>query len=196
MTNMPRIAPVTEPYADDVAASLKGMMGKGRDIEPLSLFRTMVTHMPLVRAFGPLGRYMLASPEAGGASYDLRSRKIVIDRVTARCGCEYEWGVHIAGYAEKAGFGAVDIASIVHGSGTDACWSPRDRALIDMVDNLHDSGKLSDAAWDALSEHFEHRQILDLFVLAGWYHAISYIANGAQVAQEHWAVRFPVEAAA
>ena len=30
-------------------------------------------------------------------------------------------------------------------------------------------------------------QVLDLLLLAGWYHAISYAANAARVAPEEWA---------
>jgi len=37
-------------------------------------------------------------------------------------------------------------------------------------------------------------QLLELLVLAGWYHVISYVANGAQVELETWAERFPTPA--
>jgi hypothetical protein len=33
-------------------------------------------------------------------SLSMRQREIVINRVTALCGCEYEWGVHIAFFAD------------------------------------------------------------------------------------------------
>jgi hypothetical protein len=35
-----------------------------------------------------------------------------------------------------------------------------------------------------LHAHFSEEQALDLFMLAGWYHAISYAANGARVDTE------------
>ena len=40
----------------------------------------------------------------------LRQREIVIDRVTARCGSEYEWGVHVAFFAKRAGLDAAQHA--------------------------------------------------------------------------------------
>jgi hypothetical protein len=30
-----------------------------------------------------------------------RHREIVIDRTCARCGCAYEWGVHVALFAQR-----------------------------------------------------------------------------------------------
>ena len=61
---------------------------------------------------------------------------------------------------------------------------PRDRVLIRSVDALHDHADLDDElATDVLSELGE-AGMLDLFVLCGWYHAISYAANGARVAHE------------
>jgi hypothetical protein len=43
----------------------------------------------------------------------IRQREIVIDRVTASCDAEYEWGVHTAVYADKAGLTGRQIASLV-----------------------------------------------------------------------------------
>jgi hypothetical protein len=44
---------------------------------------------------------------AGGlldrGSIGLRDRAIVIDRACARCGSEYEWGVHVALFAARVG---------------------------------------------------------------------------------------------
>ena len=35
---------------------------------------------------------------------DPREREILIDRTCARCGCEYEWGVHVAAFGSGVGF--------------------------------------------------------------------------------------------
>ncbi|HEV7760231.1 MAG TPA: hypothetical protein VGO78_14620 [Acidimicrobiales bacterium] len=32
----------------------------------------------------------------------MRDREIVIDRTCARCGCQYEWGVHVAFFGDRA----------------------------------------------------------------------------------------------
>jgi hypothetical protein len=60
-----------------------------------------------------------------------------------------------------------------------------------MVDELHDTSRVSDRLWSELQKHWSPEQLLDLMLLAGWYHAICFIANGAQVEQEKWGARFP-----
>jgi alkylhydroperoxidase family enzyme len=187
----PRVAALEAPYAPDVQASLEAMMPNGRGLEPLALFRTFARDLPLARAIHPLGRFMLTGRQSGGAAFDLRTRELVIDRVTARCGCEYEWGVHVTGYGAKAGLDEAQVHSIVHGDGDDACWSAKDAAVIRMVDALHETSELDDALFDALREHFDEDQIGELLILVGWYHAISYFANGMRTLREPWAARFP-----
>jgi len=51
--------------------------------------------------------------------------------------------------------------------------------------------RLEDALYEQLRAHFDEEQIGELLILAGWYHAISYFANGMQTAREPWAARFP-----
>ena len=61
----------------------------------------------------------------------LREREIVIDRNYARCGCPYEWGVHVAYFAVKARLGKEQFASLGHGGPDDACWTAqRDRLVV------------------------------------------------------------------
>jgi alkylhydroperoxidase family enzyme len=50
---------------------------------------------------------------------------------------------------------------------------------------------VSDELWAALSAHWETPQLIELLIVPGMYHAIAYVANGAQVALEEWAARFP-----
>jgi alkylhydroperoxidase family enzyme len=187
MANSTRIAHLTPPYSPEVEAALGVMHPKNSPVEPLKLFRTMARNLPLGAAMSELGPYMLGR----SANFDMRSREIVIDRVTARCNCEYEWAVHVAGYAKRVGLSEEHIYSIVHGCASDPCWDAKDGALLTMVDELHETGHVTDATWSALAAHFNENALLELLVLAGWYHAISFLANGARVELEDWAPRFP-----
>ena len=68
---------------------------------PLALFTTLARD---ARLFERL---------RGGALLDkghltLRQREVVIDRVTALSGSEYEWGVHVAFFGKKAGLDAAN----------------------------------------------------------------------------------------
>jgi hypothetical protein len=64
--------------------------------------------------------------------------------------CEYEWGVHLMVFADRAGLGRSEISSLTRGSAGDACWTaPRDRALIRVADALHDAGDVDDPSRSA-----------------------------------------------
>jgi alkylhydroperoxidase family enzyme len=180
-----RIAPLERPFERDVSALLASMMPAG--VPPIALFRTLAHNRALAAAMQPWGSYEL-SPRL---SLTLRDREIVIDRTCARCGCQYEWGVHVAYFAEKAGLDGAQVTSLAHGGADDACWTaPRDRLLIRAVDALHDCADIGAELWEQLAEELDEGQLLDLTVLCGWYHAISFTATAARVPLEPWAPTF------
>ena len=182
---MTRIQPVSPPYTDEVAERLEAMMPPGAP--PIGLFRTFVRNLPMTAAMGSWGGYELSKR----LSLTMRDREIVIDRTCTRCRCEYEWGVHIAFFADRVGLTSTQISSIAHGGASDACWTDeRDRVLIEATDALHDDADINDELWSRLKQHVSDEQALDLFMLAGWYHAISYAANGARLEPEPGAPRF------
>src|ERR1700759_941322 len=143
---MSRIAPAEPPYPTAVAEALQRIMPPG--LEPLVLFRTMARSP---RVFGK----MFAGGLLDKGPISLRPREIVIDRTTARLGCEYEWGVHVALFAGKVGFGTTEIAATVDGAPDDACWTTDEQALLALVDDLVDRRTLSDTTWSALNAHFD-----------------------------------------
>jgi len=113
----------------------------------------------------------------------LRERELVIWRVCARCGCEYEWGVHVAGFARAAGLGANEIEASLRAPtarGADEI-SEDDALLFEIVDALHDDGDLSDALRERFAARFDRAAQLEILALAGFYHSISYIANVARL---------------
>jgi alkylhydroperoxidase family enzyme len=56
--------------------------------------------------------------------------------------------------------------------------------LIRAVDALCDHRDIDDALWTALRDEFDDREILDLTMLCGWYHAISFTARTARIPLE------------
>ena len=180
-----RIDPISPPYARHVAEQLEAMMPPG--VPPILLFRTFVRSLPMTAAMGGWGSYELSKR----LSLPLRDREIVIGRTCARCRCEYEWGVHVAFFAERVGLSGEQVSSLAHGGACEPCWpDQRDRLLIQAADALHDSADIGDDLWRQLARVFSDEQLLDLMMLAGWYHAISFTANGARVALEDDAPRF------
>ncbi|MEJ3652082.1 carboxymuconolactone decarboxylase family protein [Actinomycetes bacterium KLBMP 9759] len=180
----PRITPLTEPYTPEVARHLAAMMPPGE--EPIRLFRTFAKNPPMTAGLRGWGEYYLSKRLA----LSIRDRELVIDRTTARCGCEYEWGVHVARFADRVGLTDEQVRSLTSGSPTDPCWSRHDRVVIEAVDALLATSSIDDPLWSAVAEQLDEPQILDLCLLTGWYQAISYAANAAGVEREPWAPRF------
>jgi len=180
-----RIIPLTEPFDPTTAELLASMMPPG--VPPIGLFRTFANNYAMSEAMRGWGSYELGRR----LSVDLRTREIVIDRTCARCGCEYEWGVHVAYFAEQAGLTCEQIRSVTVGGPDDACWTePTDQAAIRLVDALHDTATIDDDLWTQLAAYFADAQVLDLTMLVGWYHAISFTARAAGVEPEPGAPRF------
>jgi alkylhydroperoxidase family enzyme len=179
---MPRITPIEPPYEPEIAAALERIMPPG--VPPLVLFRTMARSP---RVFAKL----FAAGLMDKGQLSLRQREIVIDRTTARLGCEYEWGVHIAFFAERARFTPEHIAATVTGDGDATCWTPDERALISAVDDLVDRRTIGDKTWTALAAHFDETQILEAIALVGYYHTISFLCRGLDLPLESYAARFP-----
>jgi alkylhydroperoxidase family enzyme len=181
----PRIAPLEPPFASEVATQLQRMMPPG--VPPIALFRTVVRNLPMTEAMTSWGSYELSRR----LSLPLRDREIVIARTCANCGCEYEWGVHVAFFSERAGLTGAQLASLTFGSAEDECWpEEHDRLLIQAVDSLHGQADIADDLWRLLSGAFSEANLLDLVLLCGWYHAVSFVARAARVPLEPGAPRF------
>src|SRR5262249_10410999 len=73
----------------------------------------------------------------------------------------------------------------------DACWTDqRDRLLIGAVDALHDTSDVPEPLWGQLAAEFSEAELLDLLLLCGWYHAISFAARATRLELESWAPAF------
>jgi len=186
----PRIQPKEPPYAPELAEMLAKWMPPGAGIDPLKLFRTLGHNLPLAEAMRGVGSYMLGKR----LSVSMKERELIIDRVCARCGCEYEWGVHAAAFGAAAGLSPEEVGATVEADADDPVWGAREALLIRLADELHDTSTVSDSLWSALSQHYQPPQLLELLVLVGWYHIIAFVCNGTGVALEDWATRFPLNA--
>jgi 4-carboxymuconolactone decarboxylase len=179
-----RIPPLAPPYSPELAALLNKMTPPGAP-GILALFRVLAHNPPLAERMTGWGGYLLGR----NASLPLRDREVVINRVCASCGAEYEWGVHVAAFTQAAGFSPEQNAAIADPDADDACLTPRDRLLLRMVDELQDQATVGDALWAQLAAVWTPPQLVELLMLAGWYRAISYVCNAAGVPLEPWAAR-------
>lgn len=177
----PRIAPLDPPYPPALQADFDQLM---RGAPPLLLFRTVARNPRVLQRF-------MAGNLLDRGSISLRSRELMILRTCARCGAEYEWGVHVAVFGAKAQWSEEQIRSSVHGGDADACWTPEERLVLRLADRLHDTNEVDDALWQELAAQFAPEQLVELIMLAGKYHAVSYLINALGIQHEAFAPRFP-----
>src|SRR6195256_1111084 len=154
---MSRIAPLAPPYLSEIQGQFDRIM---RGAPPLMLFRVIATNARAwekFRAGGLLDRGPLT----------LREREIVIDRTCARTGCEYEWGVHVAAFADAAQLTEAQVRATVLDGADAPCWPAAEQALIAAVDALHVRATLSDAEFKGLAAHYDDAKIFEIILLCG-----------------------------
>jgi alkylhydroperoxidase family enzyme len=177
-----RIEPAQPPYTAEIQAAFDRFMPPG--VPPLVLFTTLARDDRLFERF------------RNGTLLDkghltLRQREIVIDRVTARAGSEYEWGVHVPFCAAQAGLDAAMLRSLAYGTADDPCWSAEERLLIRACDQLDGHADIDDRLWAELREAFSEPALLEILMLAGFYRTVSYLTNALRLPLERYAARFP-----
>lgn len=178
---MSRIAPLQPPYEPEIQGQFDRIM---RGAPPLMLFRVMAGSPRAWEKFRA-GSLLDRGP------LSLREREIVIDRTTALTNCEYEWGVHVATFAEAAHLTEEQVRATVLGPADAPCWSGAEQVLIAAVDTLHARATLSDAEFATLSAHYDDAKIFEIILLCGFYRTVSYLANGLDLPLEAKAARFP-----
>jgi alkylhydroperoxidase family enzyme len=183
--SLPRIAPAEPPFSADMQALLDRTM---RGAPPLVLFTTLARDPRL------FGKFFAASLLDRG-QLTPRQREIVIDRTTALCGAEYEWGVHVAVFGAHAGLTPAQVHSLVHGGPQDDCWPDEERPLLQLCDALHADCDVDDALWATLRQQFSEAAMLELLMLAGLYRMVSGLCKALRLALEPGAARFPPAAA-
>jgi alkylhydroperoxidase family enzyme len=178
----PRMAPVAPPYDEATTAALEALG------PPIMLFRMFARRPERALAIHGWGSYYLSRRSA----LSLRHRELVIDRTTALCGAEYEWAIHISVYAAKANLTDAQVRSLVHGNGGDPCWdTAADRAVLRAVEALHAQSDLADVQWDDLVAATGEDGALEVMLLCGWYHAISFAARALRLPLEPGTAGFP-----
>ena len=178
-----RIAPLDPPYAPSIDAMLTRLMPPG--VPPLNLFRTLAHNPAVLETFAHNGALVFRL-----GSLDATHREIVIQRTCALCGAEYEWGVHAAFFGKKTNLEGERLAATLHGDADSNVWNEAESALVRLADELHTTQTISAPLWRSLQAHWSDAQIVELVVLAGFYHTVAYLVNGLGVELESFAPRF------
>ena len=170
----PRVPPLAPEDQDDEAkellASVSSQAGATR------IFTTLVRHPGLFRKWLPFGGKLLAG------KLPARERELLILRTGWRCQAEYEWGQHVQ-IGKAAGLTDDDVERVKAGP-DDPGWKPLEALLLRSADELHDDSCLSDGTWAELATHYDERQLIEIPMVVGHYHLVSYVLNTLGVQRE------------
>lgn len=175
----PRLAPME---LDDLDPELRERFGKG---PVLNIFRTLAHHPDLMRRWLVFGNHVL-----GKNTLSPRDREIAILRVGAVCRSGYEWAQHVR-IGLDCGLSEEEIERIREGASA-AGWTDAERALLEATDELVADAFVSDATWNALTAHYDTKQLMDLVFTVGQYNLVSMALNTLGVQLEEGDVEFEV----
>lgn len=164
----PRLAPVdkTTPELDDIlAGGLRSPAGT-----PLNIFGTMAHHPKLLKRFLVYAGYFL-----NRGLIPAREREIVILRVGWNTESVYEFGQHTV-IGRNCGLTDAEINALA-GDPDGHAWSPRDRTLIDMVDDICAHNCVDDATWARLRPDWPDAELCELVLLVGNYRMVAGFLN-------------------
>ncbi len=161
----PRILPLPRAEWTDDAREVFAYWGEPNAWEEGSktnILMVMGNHPELGKVYNIWGKHLLMAN-----TLSTRALELLILRVAWRVKSAYEWHNHV-GYGLNAGLTLDDIAAI-RDFPEGGQWSEQDALVLRSVDELMDGGKISDATWNALGEHFDTKQTMDLVFSIGHY---------------------------
>ena len=159
----PRLAPLGPAQrTEEQNQMLSALVGD----EWPNLFSTLARHPALFRTWLPFCLQLLMH-----SVFPPRERELLIIRTASLCGSAYELEHHLE-IGAGVGLTDDDLAAVT-GEAPQAwmrqAWTPRERLLVDAVDELHADLTISDATWRGLSALLTMEQLVELPMLVGHY---------------------------
>ena len=178
-----------ENILDDLSSFLK-LEEKGLSLNLINSGASKVPIKSFIREKGSIfnvmatmGRYrklrlkwiLMASHVTYNTSLPPRDKEILILRIAWLCGSEYEWNHHVI-VGMRVGLSIEEINKIKIGSKAQG-WNNFDKLLLSSVDELYANTILTDTTWNALSERYEEKQLMDLIFVIGAYNMLAMFMN-------------------
>jgi 4-carboxymuconolactone decarboxylase len=161
----PRVTPLPADQRDERTEELLAGL-RGRSSEDMNLFATLARHPRVLKRWSAFGGTLL------NGDLPARDREILIMRTAWNCRAGYEWAHHVP-IAARAGLTGEEIARL----GTAAAhegWPAGEEALVRAADELHGDGVLGDATWKALADRYDDAQLIEVCMVVGQYHLVSF----------------------
>ena len=147
------------------------------DGDPLNFFHAMACYPSLLMKWTRFAAHLL-----GRGRLVARDRELVILRTVCNCGANYEW-VHHSRIAAGNGITPAEIAALRQGP-SGVIWGERERALLSAADELHADSVISGDTWSTLSRFYDDADRLELVMVVGNYHLVSYFVRSFGVPLE------------
>jgi 4-carboxymuconolactone decarboxylase len=149
----------------------------------VNIYATIVRHPEAAAAMVHLGRTLRAGRIPG------RHREILILRTGCNCDSGYELAQHYR-IARSIGMTNADMKRIREGP-TAKGWDPFEAALCRACDELHIDHTVGDQTWNVLAQVYDEEQLIQVLMLVGYYHLVSFALNTLGVQLEVEAEPFP-----
>jgi alkylhydroperoxidase family enzyme len=146
----------------------------GNRPKALNVLGTFAHHPDLATAYHTLTGHALF-----GTTLTTRQREVLVLRVAAVRGAEYEWRQHVI-LAHDAGLTPEEIERIAAGPEAEG-HEPFDRAMVRAVDELIADATISEETWTALAAELDDQQLLDLMVTVGIYDCLAMVMRATQI---------------
>src|SRR5262249_52259577 len=153
-----------EDVADDLRPILRQIAITGEWVPNVST--TMARNPGLFRPFLGFGEHFITK-----SNLPERERAMGALRAAHLSGSDYIFAHH-AVIAKTGGLTDEEVARVAEGP-LAAGWSDRDRAILEVVDELHATNDLGDAGWQVLAEQWNDEQIVEFVVAVGFYTMMS-----------------------
>jgi 4-carboxymuconolactone decarboxylase len=137
-----------------------------------NLYATLATNKTASNAMAGVMTYLFYGENA---QLDERTRELIVLRLAWNTLTVYHFGQHTA-IARNSDISDDEIFLTTRPL-SEGTWSPRDVAVLQMVDDLYADDFVTDATWRDLSEHFGNEDIMAMMVLSGAYRMHAAVIN-------------------
>ncbi len=140
----------------------------------LNVLGTFAHHPALAKAFFAFNGHVIR-----GTTLTARQREMLVLRVAAVRGCDYEWAQHVV-IAGDVGLTDDEVDRIATDPASSA-WTDLELALLRSVDELVADGAIAEPTWAALSDELDHQQLLDLVFTVGAYETLAWVMRSVDL---------------
>lgn len=168
---VPRMPPIE---AADRNEAQKTMLASRSE---LNIYKTLAVDPELYARWSPLGQFIL-----NGSSLPPRHREMTLLRMGWLCASEYEWAQHARIAVTGKFLTEAELTQIAKGPAAKG-WTPFERTLLTMVDELRYEAMISDPTWRALKSEYSDQKIMEAMFTAAQYQLVSMALNtlGVQI---------------